>query len=88
MPNERTLPEVTQAPVLFVDNTPNEDLPLRILRAYREDCNCQWRADPPNALVDMMNEHCQQRAAILDKAIAVLERDKMKYRREVSTKEA
>ncbi len=68
------LPETTQEPIIHVDATPDDDYPLRILRAYRENCNCKWVADPPSALTDMMNEHCDKRAAILDKAIECLEK--------------
>jgi len=33
------LPELTQQPILHIDGTPDEDYPLRILRAYRRrDC--------------------------------------------------
>lgn len=60
-----------------VDVTPNDDLPLRILRAYRQDCNYAWAttadgmpSDSP--LVKALNELQEQRAAILDKAIAAL----------------
>lgn len=67
------LPEVTQQPILHIDATPNEDYVLRILRAYRKNCDCRWASTEPNALIDMMNERCDQRAALLDKAIASIE---------------
>ncbi len=68
------LPKTTQEPIIHVDATPDEDYPLRILRAYRKNCNRKWVADPPSALIDMMNEHCDKRAVILDKAIACLKK--------------
>ena len=67
------LPEVTQQPILYVDGTPTDDYPLRILRAYRENCNCRWVSEPrPNPLIDLMNEYCEKRAKILDRAIRIL----------------
>ncbi len=68
------LPKTTQEPIIHVDAAIDEDYPLRILRAYRENCNCKWVADPPSALIDMMNADCDKRAVILDKAIACLEK--------------
>ena len=74
--SKKSLPELTQQPINHVDGTPNEDYPLRILRAYRENCNCKFEANPPSPLIDIMNEHCERRAKILDKAIAALEADR------------
>jgi len=73
------LPELTKQPILHIDGTPNEGYVLRILQAYRDDCDYQWaestdRAEPTNLLLKMMNEHCEQRAELLDEAIAILER--------------
>jgi len=36
------LPDITQQPIEHVDGTPDNLYPLRILRAYRENCNCMW----------------------------------------------
>lgn len=72
------LPELTQQPILHVNCTPNEDYPLRILRAYRQQCDCKWventdpSDEPTNPLLIMMNEHCDQRAEILNRAIEKL----------------
>jgi len=62
-------------PILHVDYTPDDKYPLRILQAYRENCNVCWQADSQidSKICDIMNAHCEQRAAILDKAIAILE---------------
>jgi hypothetical protein len=68
-----TLPEITQEPIQHVDATPDEEYPLRILKAYRQNCDARWVSTEPNVLIDMMNKHCERRAEILDKAIAVLE---------------
>jgi len=72
------LPPMTQKPILYVDATPDEGYPLRILRAYREDCNCFWsdstdaNKEPANPLLTLMNEHQRKRAEILDRAIEKL----------------
>jgi hypothetical protein len=63
------LPSLTHQPLEVVDMTPDESLPLRILQAYRTNCDCRWEADPPSKLVDLMNEANDKRAEILDKAI-------------------
>ena len=60
-----------------MDATPNEDYPLRILRAKRQHCDCNWTdntdgALPKNLLLKLMNEQNAQRAEILDRAIAKL----------------
>ena len=72
------LPELTQQPILHIDGTPDEDYAVRILRAYREECNCRWAdttegTETENPILKMMNEHCEKRAEFLDKAIAILE---------------
>jgi TPR repeat protein len=59
-----------------IDGTPNGMYALRILRAYREACNTKWiiegEHEKARALYDMMNEHQDQRAKELDKAIEIL----------------
>jgi len=62
-----------------VDGTPDGKYALRILRAYREACNTKWIIEGENiekarSLYEAMNEHQNQRAAELDKAIEILER--------------
>ena len=66
---------MTQEPIIHVDCTPDDEYPLRILRAYRERCNVRWEAtgSVSSEVCDLINEHCEQRAIILDKAIAILE---------------
>lgn len=73
LPQNIKLPDITQEPVRFIDATPNDDYPLRILRAYRQNCNCKWLSTKPNTLIDFMNDCNDKRAIILDKAIAKLE---------------
>ena len=72
-----SIPELTKQPVLYLDSTPDNDYPLRILQAYRQQCDCKWGdssdgSEPQNPLLKMMNEDCEKRAVILDKAITKL----------------
>ena len=66
-------------PIIHVDATPDEGYPLRILRAYRENCNCKWASSTDgneeglSPLCIVMNEACEKRAEILDRAIKKLE---------------
>ena len=74
------LPKVTQEPILHIDLTPNDNLPLRILRVYRENCNCSWAEDTDggevkNPVLILMNQNNKQRATILDRAIKILEQE-------------
>ena len=73
----KNLPELTQQPILYVDGTPDKGYPLRILEAYRQECDCKWAdttdgEETENPLLKMMNEHCEKRAEILDRAIKLL----------------
>lgn len=67
------LPDISQEPMMHIDGTPNEDYPLRILRTHRQNCDCRWTSDLERPLVAAMNKMYEQRAIILDKAIAILE---------------
>ena len=72
--------EHTQQPIFYVDGTPDSDYPIRILEAYRQDCDCRFsesstEEEPTNPLLKLMNQHCEERARILDKAIAVLKKE-------------
>lgn len=72
------LPKITQEPILHVDATPDEEYPLRILKAYREICDCEFSESTNRGgqiispLIKAMNEHNEKRAEILDRAIAKL----------------
>ena len=68
------LPSLEPQPILHVDLTPDADLPLRILRAYRHNCDQMWLADPPGEVWDIMNRDQLERAKLLDEAIATLEK--------------
>ena len=72
------LPKLTKEPLVHVDATPDKEYPLRILRAHRQNCDCNWTdntagEEPMNPLLKTMNEHNKQRAEILDMAIRKLE---------------
>ncbi len=74
------LPRITQQAVMHIDCTPDDDYPLRILRVYRQHCDCQWAEDTEgreteNPLLKMMNEANDKRARILNKAITKLEKE-------------
>ena len=64
--------------ILYVDATPDEGYPLRILEAYRERCNYKWSTTSSeidtgiNKIMGVMNDAQDERANILDKAIAIL----------------
>jgi len=68
------LPKITQEPLIHVDATPDDGYVLRILRAHRHNCDCKWVGTGSNALIDVMNEACDKRAKLLDKAISILKR--------------
>lgn len=67
-----------------IDSTPNEDFPIRILQAYRQDCDCKYQVSGLPAertrFWEMMNEWQDQRAKILDQSISVLESVKTGFR--------
>ena len=69
------LPPVTQEVIISVDVTPDREYPLRILKAYRDNCNCLWRTDSPGPLFDYMNKkNNEKRTKILNEAIGILEK--------------
>ena len=61
--------------VRFIDATPDESYPIRILKAYRDACDEVWTdnsagREPSNPVCRLMAEAQKRRAAILDKALA------------------
>ena len=66
-------PKLTNEPLIWIDATPDEEYPLRILRTHRTNCNSKWIAEPSNIVYDQMNEDQDKRAEILDRAIKLLE---------------
>jgi hypothetical protein len=63
--------------IFHIDETPTEDYPIRILRAYRNLCDGRWASsgEEENPVIILWNELSDKRAALLDKAIAVLEKE-------------
>ena len=59
-----------------IDGTPDGKYAIRILRFYRELCNCKWvvngMEDNEKLIYDLMNVHQDQRALELDEAIKIL----------------
>jgi hypothetical protein len=70
-------PPLTQQMVEHIDGTPTLDYAIRILKVYRENCNCKWsdslNEENKSRLFDIMNEAQDKRAELLDKAISALE---------------
>lgn len=60
-----------------VSSQPDGGYALRILKHFRELCNCKWEThgldEADSRIYLMMNEHQDQRAVELDKAIKILE---------------
>ena len=65
-----------QERICYVDATPDLAYPIRILEAYRERCNYKWSMTSATIkeddLIKQLNDFQDQRAEILDKAIAIL----------------
>lgn len=72
--SKSTLPELTQQPIRLVNSFPDKDYPLRILRSYRENCNCRWTSNFDDPFIESLNEMNDKRAKLLDGAIEILER--------------
>ena len=68
------LPDTNTQPIFHVNATPDEEYVLRILKVYRENCNCKWFSNLDNKLIEGMNKIQDQRAKLLDKAIKILEK--------------
>ena len=70
------LPGLTQQPIEYIDQTPDKDYPLRILKAFRQHCGCNWEThgldEAQRRVYDMMNDDNIKRAWLLDKAIEKL----------------
>lgn len=66
------LQSLTRQQLLSVDMTPDDNLHIRILEAYRINCDCRFVSEPYSILVDLMNKDCDKRAKILDRALEIL----------------
>lgn len=60
-------------PRKFIDSTPDGNYALRILRAYREDCDMRWEGQPETEFIRLMNDLQDKRAEELDRAIECLQ---------------
>ena len=62
--------------IMYIDATPEKNYVLRILMAYRENCNIKWCTGTDgtcdNPLYQKMNEDQEKRAKLLDEAILKL----------------
>jgi len=71
---KKRFPNLTQEAIRFIDATPDENYPLRILQAYRENCNARYEThgldENDTRFWEIMNEMQEQRANVLDEAIA------------------
>lgn len=61
----------------FVNATPDDEYPIRILQAHRDDCDIKWATssdgkDVNNTIAKIMNENNDKRAVILDRALEKL----------------
>lgn len=64
--------------IIYIDATPDENYVLRILRAYRQDCNIHSSIginDEQDSFTKMLNEMQDKRKIILDKAIEIFENE-------------
>ena len=74
------LPPMNGQAIQHIDGTPDKNYPLRILQSYRRNCDCQWSETtsdnkPTNPLLKYMNNQCQERAKLLDRAIHILTKE-------------
>jgi hypothetical protein len=67
------LPPLSDKPILHIDMTPNEDLPIRILETYLQNAKVKWQPTYPNPVLEKMNEDQDKRIEILTRAIAKLQ---------------
>ena len=72
------LRSVKKVPILHVDATPNDGYVLRILQAYRDNCNALWSTsgdgvtESAKELCRYVNAAQKKRAVLLDAAIRKL----------------
>lgn len=75
---------LTQQPVIHINSKPDNEYVLRILRAYRTNCDCRWvfgkwdekkneYVEPKDTIYSVMNQYQRERAELLDEAIRALE---------------
>ena len=71
------LPPLTNKPLMQVDATPDKNYPLRILRTYWHNAKSKWVqvSGKPVPIMEAMNKMQDERAAILWRAIKILEKE-------------
>ena len=73
--------DLIKQPLTHVNATPDKEYPLRILKAFRENCNCKYSSSTDGSeeglspFLKEMNKLQDKRAKILDDAIAILSRE-------------
>ncbi len=70
------LPPLNKEPLHYIDSTPDNKYPIRILQAHLENTKCRFVLTEPaeqSKLYDMMNYQQNKRAEILQQAINILE---------------
>lgn len=66
------LPDLNKQTINYINATPDEGYILRILQAYRNNCDCKWVSNVDNPLIQEMNMLQDKRAKLLDEAIHIL----------------
>ena len=73
-------PELNKQPLPYVDATPDENYPIRILQAFLHDAGCDWEvhglSEEKSKIYDLMNEHQKERRILLSRAIKVLQENR------------
>ena len=74
--NDYKLPDLTKQAIEHIDGTPDDEYVIRILKAYRYNCDVKWASntngEDDNPLCIGMNKHNDERAKLLDEAIELL----------------
>lgn len=70
--------KLPQEPLIGIDATPDAEYPQRILRAHRGNCDIRMECEGElgvgtEELVRVMNEACEGRARLLNRAIKILD---------------
>lgn len=69
-----SLPDINKQSIMHIDATPDKEYVLRILKAYRENCDCKWTSNLDNKVIEETNKMQDKRAKLLDQAIEILEK--------------
>lgn len=76
-------PPLTNEPVQYVECTPDEDYPVRILQAHLQHACCSWEVhgldEATRQIYDAMNEANERRRDILERAIRCLKKERLDF---------